>query len=117
MAKINVTQGTAGAYGAGELQLENKVQMTSALVRVTDNANTASPLRLSTTAVTSYGAGNVATNTVYGATAFQANVTGAENTAIGSNALNASTGSYNTALGHDTLSVSTASNNTAVILV
>jgi hypothetical protein len=51
MAKINVTQGTAGAYGAGELQLENKVQMTATLTPVTDNLNTASPLKLSTNLV------------------------------------------------------------------
>jgi hypothetical protein len=51
MAKINVTQGTAGAYGAGELQLENKVQMTATLTPVTDNLNTASPLKLSTTGI------------------------------------------------------------------
>jgi len=67
MAKINVTQGTAGAYGAGELQLENKVQMTATLVRVTDNLNVASPLRLSTTHASSFGTGGIATNVQFGA--------------------------------------------------
>jgi hypothetical protein len=51
MAKINVTQGTAGAYGAGELQLQNKAPLDGTLRIVTDSANTASPLKLSTTLV------------------------------------------------------------------
>jgi hypothetical protein len=48
MAKINVTQGTAGAYGAGELQLKNKAAMTATLTTVTDNLNTDSQLKLAT---------------------------------------------------------------------
>jgi hypothetical protein len=115
MASIVITKsGILSPYGTGELQLEGKVLMTTSLIRVTDNLNTASPLRLSTVGVTSYGAGNISSNTAYGTSAFLSNVTGIENTAIGSSALSTSTGSYNTALGHDTLSVSTASNNTAI---
>jgi hypothetical protein len=51
MAGIDLTSGSASAYGAGELQLQNKVQMTATLTPVTDNLNTASPLKLSTSLV------------------------------------------------------------------
>jgi hypothetical protein len=51
MAKINVTSGTASAYGQGELQLQNKAPMDGTLRPVTDSANTASPLLLSTSLV------------------------------------------------------------------
>lgn len=51
MAKINVTSGTASAYGQGELQLQNKAPMDGTLRFVTDSANTASPLLLSTSEV------------------------------------------------------------------
>jgi hypothetical protein len=53
MAAIDLTSGSASAYGAGELQLQNKVQMTGTLTPVTDNLNVASPLLLSTTLVQS----------------------------------------------------------------
>ena len=51
MAAIDLTSGSASAYGAGELQLQNKVQMTATLTSVTDNLNVASPLKLSTSLV------------------------------------------------------------------
>ena len=51
MAGIDLTSGSASAYGAGELQLQNKVQMTATLTPVTDNLNVASPLLLSTSLV------------------------------------------------------------------
>jgi len=51
MAAIDLTSGSASAYGAGELQLQNKVQMTGTLTPVTDNLNVASPLLLSTSLV------------------------------------------------------------------
>ena len=64
MAKINVTQGTAGAYGAGELQLQNKAQMDATLRIVTDNLNTASPLKLSTALVQSTSTVKITTSDV-----------------------------------------------------
>ena len=64
MAKINVTQGTAGAYGAGELQLQNKAQMDATLRIVTDNLNTTSPLKLSTALVQSTSTVKITTSDV-----------------------------------------------------
>ena len=51
MAAIDLTSGSASAYGSGELQLQGKVQMTTTPTPVTDNLNVASPLLLSTTLV------------------------------------------------------------------
>ena len=51
MAAIDLTSGSASAYGSGELQLQGKVQMTGTLTPVTDNLNNASPLNLSTSLV------------------------------------------------------------------
>jgi len=51
MAKINVESGGAAPLNSGVLQLNNGVAMSSTLTEVTDQANTASPLKLSTTAV------------------------------------------------------------------
>jgi hypothetical protein len=51
MAAIDLTSGTAGAYGSGELQLQGKVQMTTTPTAVTDNLNVASPLLLATNLV------------------------------------------------------------------
>jgi hypothetical protein len=62
MASIDLTSGTAGAYGAGELQLQGKVQMTSTLTPVTDNLNVASPLLLSTTLVQTTSTLKITTN-------------------------------------------------------
>jgi hypothetical protein len=85
MAAIDLTSGVAGAYGAGELQLENKVQMTSTLTPVTDNLNVASPLLLSTDSVTSRGLASEVGSTAYGTTALRSTTTGIDNTAIGYN--------------------------------
>lgn len=62
MAAIDLTSGTAGAYGSGELQLQGKVQMTSTLTPVTDNLNVASPLLLSTTLVQTTSTLKITTN-------------------------------------------------------
>lgn len=62
MASIDLTSGTAGAYGSGELQLQGKVQMTSTLTPVTDNLNVASPLLLSTTLVQTTSTLKITTN-------------------------------------------------------
>lgn len=62
MAKINVTSGTASAYGQGELQLQNKAPMDSTLRFVTDSANTASPLKLSTSLVQTTSTLKITTN-------------------------------------------------------
>ena len=91
MAKINVTSGTASAYGQGELQLQNKAPMDSTLRFVTDSANTASPLLLSTGSVTSRGLADEVGSTAYGTNALDATTTGIDNTAIGYNALSADT--------------------------
>ena len=64
MAKVNITAGTASAYGAGELQLQNKAPMDGTLRIVTDNANTASPLKLSTALVQSTSTLKITTSDV-----------------------------------------------------
>jgi|LakMenE01Jun11ns_1017448.scaffolds.fasta_scaffold9956636_1 hypothetical protein len=51
MAAIDLTSGSASAYGSGELQLQGKVQMTTTPTAVTDNLNVASPLLLATNLV------------------------------------------------------------------
>lgn len=53
MAKVYVTQagGSGGSVATGVLQLSGGAAMTSTLTAVTDQNNTASPLKLSTTAV------------------------------------------------------------------
>jgi len=51
MAKINVESGGAAPLSTGELQLNNGVAMSTTLTSVTDQNNTASPLKLSTTDV------------------------------------------------------------------
>lgn len=51
MAKINVQSGGAAPLDTGILQLASGAAMSSTLTAVTDQANTASPLLLSTTAV------------------------------------------------------------------
>jgi hypothetical protein len=62
------------------------------------------------------GAGQVASNTVFGNGALNANTTGANNTAVGQFSLSSTTtGVNNTAIGHNSLlSNSTGSNNTAI---
>jgi hypothetical protein len=60
------------------------------------------------------GAGAVATNTAVGASALAANSAGSGVTAIGTEALAASTASNNTAVGYQAAYVSTASDNTAI---
>ena len=51
MAKVNISAAPSSPYGAGELQLQNKAPLDGTLRVVTDSANTASPLILSTTLV------------------------------------------------------------------
>ena len=51
MADITLSSPASSPYGSGELQLQNKVQMTATLTPVTDNLNVASPLLLSTSLV------------------------------------------------------------------
>jgi hypothetical protein len=62
------------------------------------------------------GAGSIATNTAVGASALNANTTGATNTAVGVNALTVNTtGSQNTSVGVSSLSANnTGSQNTAI---
>jgi hypothetical protein len=61
------------------------------------------------------GAGAVSTNTAVGASALNANTSGARNTAIGYNSLLANqTGGLNTAVGEGSLKNNTANDNTAV---
>lgn len=47
MARIEISS-VSNPYGTGELQLQGKVAMSGTLTAVTDNLNTASPLKLST---------------------------------------------------------------------
>jgi len=60
--------------------------MTASLIKVTDNLNVSSPLRLSTTHASSYGSGDIATNVQFGASSLSTNTTGNGNTAIGNSA-------------------------------
>jgi hypothetical protein len=83
---------------------------------LTDSAN----LLYSGTDLTVYGltvgrgAGAVATNTAFGASALAVNSSGTRNVALGSSALAANTsGSYSTAVGFEALSVSTTGTNSA----
>ena len=117
----------------GLLKLFGGVAMSASLIKVADQANTTSPLRLSTTEITNYGAGDVATNTAFGSLALIANTTGALNTAFGNEALqsnvassnnsafghgamaNNSSGTDNVAIGRHAMQLNTtASSNTAV---
>jgi len=64
MAQIDMSSGSASAYGAGELQLQNKAPMDGTLRIVTDSANTASPLKLSTALVQSTSTVKITTSDV-----------------------------------------------------
>ena len=116
MARIDLKTSQIGSFGTGDLQLQNGAPMDATLRLVTDAVNTASPLRLSTTNVTSYGAGAITSNTAYGDGALDSNTTGSDSAAFGASALTANTtGASNTAIGHDALFTnSTGSFNTAL---
>jgi hypothetical protein len=116
MARIDLKTSQIGSFGTGDLQLQNGVAMDATLRLVTDAVNTASPLRLSTTNVTSYGGGAITSNTAYGDGALDSNTTGSDGAAFGASALTANTtGASNTGIGHDALFTnSTGSFNTAL---
>ncbi len=62
------------------------------------------------------GAGNIATNTVFGLSALAANTTGVQNTAVGGSALAANTtGINNTASGVNALAANTTGNNNTAV--
>ena len=97
------------------IKLTDNLPLTATLKRLSDGLGNDLPLLVSTTAITNYGAGAIATNTAFGVTALDSNTTGSNNTAYGLNALTAnSTGTTNTAIGALSLESNTASNNTAV---
>lgn len=82
--------------------------LNSTLQTVTDQNLNSSPLKLSTTSVTSYGGGNIATNTAFGDSALFSNTTAVNNTAFGFSALYyTSTGNQNTAFGTNAASYNT----------
>jgi len=116
MARIDLKTSQIGSFGTGDLQLQNGVAMDATLRLVTDAVNTASPLRLSTTNVTSYGGGAITSNTAYGDGALDSNTTGSDSAAFGASALTGNTtGASNTGVGHDALFTnSTGSFNTAL---
>jgi hypothetical protein len=51
MAQVIISNAPLSAYGTGELQLQGQALMSATLTNVTDNLNTASPLKLSTALV------------------------------------------------------------------
>jgi len=114
MAKVEITSGPT-ILGTGILQLENAVAMSASRVKVADQNNVTSPLRLSTTSVTNYGGGDQSTNTAFGSNALLLNTFGGYNTAIGTTALGNATGNDNTAVGYNAMTnVTLGSENTAV---
>jgi hypothetical protein len=64
----------------GLLKVDNPLSSTLQFVK--DGANTSSALQISTTSVTNTGAGNIATNTAFGANALDSNTTANNNTAV-----------------------------------
>ena len=89
MARIDLKTSQIGSFGTGDLQLQNAAPMDATLRLVTDAVNTASPLRLSTTNVTSYGGGAITSNTTYGDGALDSNTTGSDSAAFGASAFGA----------------------------
>jgi hypothetical protein len=124
------TQTSGG--GGGGLTMDGFVGITSFLNKIVDSGGTASPLQISTTSVTSYGGGDMNTNTAFGddslvdngigenntgfgnAVLFK-NIEGNYNTAIGSFALRDNlVGESNTAIGYQSLYNNLANYNTAI---
>jgi len=103
MAKYAKFFSLGSTLNTGVLQIQNGLPIDATLRNVADQNNTVSPLKLSTTSVTAYGGGNIATNTAYGTSALLSNVLGTYNTAIGYEALNASIGEWHTAIGYRAL--------------
>ena len=90
-AKIFPLGSLGSVVNTGVLQIQGGVYLDSTLRILTDQLNTPSVLRLSTTSVTNYGGGAISSNTAFGAQALDSNTTGAQNTAFGFDALTANT--------------------------
>ena len=104
-----------GNSGAG-LKLSGDGLIAITLKSVLDSAANTTPLLMSSTSVTNYGAGGITTNTAFGQEALIINTTGANNTATGFRSLYSNiTGGGNTAIGTSTLRLNqTGTGNTAL---
>lgn len=111
-AKIFPLGSLGSVVNTGVLQIQGGVYLDSTLRILTDQINTPSVLRLSTTSVTNYGGGAIPTNTAFGDQALLSNTSGTGITAIGYQALTASTAINGTAVGFQAgLSVTTGVQN------
>jgi hypothetical protein len=108
------TQTSGG--GGGGLTMDGFVGITSTLNKIVDSGGTASPLQISTTSVTNYGAGDLNTNTAFGDDTLVNNLIGERNTGFGNNVLlDNNAGDYNTAIGSNAMNKNVVGeSNTAI---
>jgi len=92
------TQTSGG--GGGNLTMDGFIGITSTLNKIVDSLGIASPLQISTTSVTNYGAGDFIDNTAFGNGVLISNEIGELNTGFGVEVFNLLTsGNYNTSIG------------------
>jgi len=117
---------TGGSVAPGVLKTLDGLPLDATLKIISDNTNVQSPLILSTTSVTNFGAGVGIDNTAFGSDVLTLNTNGTENAAFGYRALFSNIGqnfvpgigqegSHNTAFGYKALELNTiGQQNTAV---